>query len=67
MEVLVNNQSVKIEEALSLIGLMQKLDMQRHSGIAIAVNNTIVPKDQWESHMLSDADVITLITATQGG
>ncbi|SIQ63314.1 sulfur carrier protein ThiS [Maribacter ulvicola] len=36
-------------------------------GIAVAVNETIVPKSDWSSATLNESDVVLVIRATQGG
>lgn len=47
--------------ALSLL----HLDGQR--GIAVAVNDTVVPRPDWPTHALQPQDRILIIRATQGG
>jgi sulfur carrier protein len=37
------------------------------NGIAIAVNNEVVPKEQWPMTRLAEHDKVTVIKATQGG
>jgi sulfur carrier protein len=37
------------------------------NGIAIAINNTIIPKQNWHLHYLNETDDILIISATQGG
>ena len=36
-------------------------------GIAVAVNNSVIPKRKWESFQLHANDAIVVIQATQGG
>lgn len=36
-------------------------------GIAVAVNEIIIFKSQWDSHRLKHGDEIMVIKATQGG
>lgn len=43
------------------------LDPSRPKGIAVAVNDEIVPKDEWTERGLKPADRIEVITARQGG
>ncbi|MER6101028.1 sulfur carrier protein ThiS [Streptomyces sp. NPDC001832] len=38
-----------------------------HSGVAAAVNETVVPRGQWPTAALSDGDRIEVLTAVQGG
>lgn len=37
------------------------------SGIAVAVNGSVVPRGLHSTHPLAEGDVIDIVTATQGG
>jgi sulfur carrier protein len=37
----------------------------KQNGIAIAINNTIIPKQNWHLHYLNETDIL-IISATQG-
>ncbi|GAA2504895.1 sulfur carrier protein ThiS [Streptomyces thermolineatus] len=37
------------------------------SGVAAAVNETVVPRGQWPSTTLGDGDRVEIVTAVQGG
>lgn len=39
----------------------------KRKGIAVALNNRIVPQSSWAETFLNDKDSILIITATQGG
>jgi sulfur carrier protein len=40
---------------------------QKRKGIAVALNNRIVPQHLWAETWLHDKDSVLIITATQGG
>jgi len=40
---------------------------QKRKGIAVALNNRIIPQSFWAETILNDNDSILIITATQGG
>lgn len=42
-------------------------DFLDKKGIAVAVNNSVVPKAEWNTYEVKSADKITIIRATQGG
>lgn len=67
MEILVNNKPHQFENAPSIEQLMTTLDIQIKKGIAIAVNDTIIHKEEWTQYQLVHQDKILIITATQGG
>jgi len=47
--------------------LMQSLNMPSTNGIALAVNEKVIPKIEWNNFQLNDNDKILIIKATQGG
>lgn len=68
MELIINHKQKFFGEApASLAELMQLEAPGKSKGIAVAVNNQVVPKTQWASTVLQDRDFILIITATQGG
>jgi sulfur carrier protein len=67
MEVIVNQQNFTVSAACSVAQLLADTLDRPPTGIAVAVNQTIVPKANWNSHVLNSGDHIVLITATQGG
>ncbi len=66
IQIKVNNETVHIEPNCSVSQLItnQKFPSK---GIAIAVNQEVVPKTNWDNFTLQQNDEILIITATQGG
>ena len=67
MEVFINNQSVSVTHLSKLSEVLVQLDSLNKRGIAVAVNNSVIPKSEWDSYKVDSADKITIIRATQGG
>lgn len=67
MEITVNQQNYSVADNCSLQQMLSVVIQQPIKGIAIAVNETIIPKTNWETYLLSPFDHIILIKATQGG
>jgi sulfur carrier protein len=67
MLVSVNNQSVTLPLACNLAGLVDHFGFRNQKGMAIAVNQQIIPKSTWDSYALNENDQVTIIHATQGG
>lgn len=67
MTIWVNQQSYQFESELNLLDLLTKLDKSNKTGIAIAVNNQVISKTNWQNTIIKNQDKITIITATQGG
>lgn len=64
---LIINSEPKQFTGKNLSELVQHLNMSSINGIALAVNEKVVPKNEWENHPLNDNDKILIIKATQGG
>jgi sulfur carrier protein len=67
MEIQLNNQSKEIASCISLQQLLDEVVGQKQKGIAVAINNTVVPKAVWDNHILQANDNILIIKAAQGG
>jgi sulfur carrier protein len=65
MKLKVNDQEVESgATTLSLFSLEQNLPA---TGIAVAVNNRMVPRAEWDSYTLNEGDRILIIKAVCGG
>ena len=62
----VNHNSKTIVENASLSSLLLELNIST-DGVAVAINNQVITKKDWESTQLNQNDTITIIQATQGG
>ena len=67
MEITINNKTHLIAENTSLYEIVFSQLGEQQKGIAIAVNDSVIPKSNWEKHILQSTDHILIIKATQGG
>ncbi|MDN5202651.1 sulfur carrier protein ThiS [Fulvivirgaceae bacterium BMA10] len=67
MEVTINGNQYEFQESSSLEQIIQSLSLKSTQGIAVAIDDMVVPKTDWENHIIKDQDKIMIITATQGG
>ncbi|WP_410881071.1 sulfur carrier protein ThiS [Myroides sp. DW712] len=68
MELQINNQKIHLAQSEVSIQLLLDLHWSTpQKGIAVAVNAQVIAKADWETYLLSEADDILIITATQGG
>ncbi|RTY76581.1 sulfur carrier protein ThiS [Flavobacterium sp. GSP27] len=68
MELKINNQTKQF--ATDSLTVQALLDLEipiKQNGIAVAINNSIIPKSNWNSHIIQETDNILIISATQGG
>jgi len=67
MNIYVNSKLQELPESAKITDALQSLNITARSGIAIAINNSVIPKTEWSTHSLQADDQLTLIKATQGG
>ena len=67
MKYFVNNELKEILESTSLFDVLVQMKIANQKGIAVAINNSVIPKSEWEKYKLNENDRVTIITATQGG
>ena len=67
MEITVNQQNYSVSDVCCLQQMVDTVLLQYTKGIAIAVNQEIIAKSNWETYFLKPGDNLTIIKATQGG
>jgi len=68
MELKINNQTKQFaSDSLTVQSLLDLEIPEKQNGIAVAINDTVIPKVNWNSHLLKETDDILIISATQGG
>lgn len=66
MKVQVNNKEVEIDSASTLTQLITKLELPSQE-IAVAINNKMIPRTEWECFSLQENDNLVIIKAACGG
>lgn len=68
MEVVINGEKRTIENVGTIEQLLAELSLPgNRRGIAVAVNDTVVPRSQWKTVRIAAGDRIEVIRAVQGG
>ena len=67
MEININNQIKSVSEQCSLQQLINEMNYGNQKGIAVAINNTVITKTDWQKYFLKQNDNVLIIKATQGG
>ncbi|MER5463586.1 sulfur carrier protein ThiS [Streptomyces sp. NPDC002668] len=62
----VNGEARELATGTTLDALVTALTAAR-SGVAAAVNETVVPRSRWTGTRLGDGDRVEVLTAVQGG
>lgn len=66
VNVLVNGRLREVSPGTALDVLVKSLTAAP-SGVAAALNETVVPRARWSSTRLSEGDRVEVLTAVQGG
>ncbi len=66
IQITVNNKNHQFSDKISIEKLLNEIKIDAN-GIAIAVNQEIIPKSDWQNILLKNNDDVLIITATQGG
>lgn len=66
MQILVNDERVDCEAGEPLAALLSRLGWDK-PGIALALNQQIVPQAQWADTLLQDGDSLLVFQAIAGG
>ena len=67
MKVFLNNNEINLKQETNLIMLLEIKSINNPKGIALAVNNKVIPKKEWDNYFLNDGDKVVLIQAACGG
>ena len=67
MKVILNDENFEIPEGASIALLIKKLQKNDFSGWAVAVNEVVVPSNDFDNTFLTEGDRVLFIQATQGG
>lgn len=66
MQILVNGDTVELQEGATLVDLLQHLSLQ-DAKVAIELNQAIVPRSEHVQRRLTDQDHVEIVHAIGGG
>jgi len=67
MEITVNQQTYQVTDVCNVQQMLVIVFDALPKGIAVAINHAIIPRADWDDHVISPQDQIVIIKATQGG
>ena len=68
MECIINGEKRSFaSDRLTIRQLLQELDVSLQRGVAVALNNAVIPQSEWDEQALNEGDHVEVIRATQGG
>jgi sulfur carrier protein len=63
----VNDSRHEVTHGITLAGLLEDLAIGQRQGVAVAVNEVVVPRGEWAARELQAEDRMLVISAIQGG
>lgn len=63
----INREPRELPELRSLQEVLHQVFPGSLQGIAVAVNDQVIPRDLWQAQTVQDQDSILIIQATRGG
>jgi sulfur carrier protein len=67
INIVINDRTYSVHAQSTVLDIIEQLNISDRDGIAVAVNDTVIPVDAWESSVLHSEDEIVLINAVHGG
>jgi sulfur carrier protein len=67
MTIRVNDQPRQVAATATLFDLLSELALAERRGVAVAVNDEVVPRAGWPKRTLAESDHVLVIQAAQGG
>ena len=67
MQVFVNDHPTDASGWKFLRDVTDAKGISSSNGVAVAINNSVVPKNEWSEKTLADGDKILIIKASAGG
>lgn len=66
MRIVLNDEPMQCGDNLNVLQLLSQLNLDK-PGTALAVNQTIVPRERWPHHVLQEGDSLLLFQVIAGG
>jgi sulfur carrier protein len=66
MQLMINGEKRDFDNAAALADVIENLDVST-DGVAVALNDEVVPQSRWNNTKVNSGDRIEIIHAVQGG
>lgn len=66
MKIKVNNKETELTQGNNVASLAQQLELPQQ-GVAVALNNRMIPRSQWVEQEIKEGDNLVIIKAACGG
>ncbi|MBR4119143.1 MAG: sulfur carrier protein ThiS [Bacteroidales bacterium] len=66
MKIVLNKKEIELKDNSTITMLIENMSIVT-TGIAIAVNNKVIRRNEWQNYILKDNDKVIVIKAVCGG
>ncbi|MEX0496534.1 sulfur carrier protein ThiS [Raoultella ornithinolytica] len=66
MQIWFNDEPLRCADTLTVAALLAQLEQQQ-AGIALALNQQVLPRERWDHHLLQEGDRVLLFQVIAGG
>ena len=67
MRIQVNGEALELDDGATVAAVLDRLEIDRPRGIAVAVDAEVVPRGDWNSRPLGEGARVEVVGAIQGG
>lgn len=67
MKIKINSNWLELKQGSQLHVLLKEFLIDQKSGVAVAVNETVIQRKDWQQYELHENDEVIIIEAAQGG
>ena len=68
MQIVVNGETIEVKDGLTVAELIaQRYGSDAGPGIAVAIGDDVLKRNQWVSTVIRDGNQIEILSAVQGG
>lgn len=66
IKIVLNKKEIELKDNSTITMLIENMSIET-TGIAIAVNNKVIRRNEWQNFVLKDNDIVIVIKAVCGG
>ncbi len=66
IKIVLNKKEIELKDNSTITMLIENMSIET-TGIAIAVNNKVIRRNEWQNYILKNNDIVIVIKAVCGG
>ena len=66
-KIFVNDEAIEVEKSTSVEEVLFQVGIKDFAGVAVALENSVVPREEWDKTSFKPEQSLIVFTAAQGG